>query len=99
MQSVRRRRWKGAGANGDSAGGRTSGQDWRSHKGNTQDTRLLSQLRPWTLQTENSMRKTIRGIITRATLRIPNSCLPRLWTHWKMLIKKANLSDEVSSYC
>ena len=68
MQSVRRRRWKGAGANGDRAGGRTSGQDW-SHKGNTQDTRLLSQLRPWTLQTEN--RFLIRGIIsiTRETLR------------------------------
>ena len=82
MQSVRRRRWKGAGANGDRAGGRTSGQDW-SHKGNTQDTRLLSQLRPWTLQTENSLRKTIRGIITRkrqleellqGLFRIPNSC-------------------------
>ena len=97
MQSVRVRRWKGAGANGDRAGGRTSGQDWRSHKGNTQDTRLLSQLRPWTLHTEN--RFLTRGIITRATLRIPNSCLPRLWTHWKMLINKANLSDEVSPYC
>ena len=95
MQSVRVRRWKGAGANGDRAGGRTSGQDW-SHKGNTQDTRLLSQLRPWTLQTEN--RFLTRGIITRATLWIPNSYLPRLRTHWKMLMNKANLSDEVSPY-
>ena len=93
MQSVRRRWWKGAGANGDRAGGRTSGQDWRSHKGNTQDTRLLSQLRPWTLQTEN--RFLISGIITRATLRIPNSCFQRMWTHWKMLIH----SHEVSPYC